>query len=232
MYAQGTLSKLLQFTFASDKLNSLHVVITKERTCSSLFFCYLFFLAGRIVLELFSDVCPKTCSNFVKLCNGRFQSSFIMFKSLADWLKFLSMLLYGYVFKYIFYVKCTHYKYNVVTFMFKCNHSRGIQVTYWKGCWVYYLWIANLNWIALYQISTELLKPRSTGSLGWIYLFVLWAWLHAPTILFCDVNTCASWELKISVLDVVVTTRHFHNKWIGVIEISVNSCPIVSLFMQ
>lgn len=26
--------------------------------------------AGRIVLELFSDVCPKTCRNFVKLCNG------------------------------------------------------------------------------------------------------------------------------------------------------------------
>ena len=28
--------------------------------------------AQRVVIELFSDICPKTCSNFKQLCNGSF----------------------------------------------------------------------------------------------------------------------------------------------------------------
>jgi peptidyl-prolyl cis-trans isomerase-like 6 len=28
--------------------------------------------AQRVVIELFSDICPKTCENFKKLCNGSF----------------------------------------------------------------------------------------------------------------------------------------------------------------
>lgn len=29
--------------------------------------------AGRIQMELFADVCPKTCENFRQLCTGEFR---------------------------------------------------------------------------------------------------------------------------------------------------------------
>lgn len=29
--------------------------------------------AGRIKMELFADVCPKTCENFRQLCTGEFR---------------------------------------------------------------------------------------------------------------------------------------------------------------
>lgn len=30
----------------------------------------MFLLVGRVVVELFSDICPKTCENFRCLCTG------------------------------------------------------------------------------------------------------------------------------------------------------------------
>lgn len=45
----------------SDKLRRIHCFVDVKINGNS---------AGRIVLELFSDVCPKTCSNFISLCNG------------------------------------------------------------------------------------------------------------------------------------------------------------------
>lgn len=30
------------------------------------------FVVGRIVFQLFSDICPKTCKNFLSLCTGEF----------------------------------------------------------------------------------------------------------------------------------------------------------------
>lgn len=33
---------------------------------------YLVFVVGRIVFQLFSEICPKTCKNFLSLCTGEF----------------------------------------------------------------------------------------------------------------------------------------------------------------
>ena len=32
---------------------------------------FAFFVAGRIIFELFADICPKTSDNFRALCTGR-----------------------------------------------------------------------------------------------------------------------------------------------------------------
>ena len=32
---------------------------------------FAFFVAGRIIFELFADICPKTSDNFKALCTGR-----------------------------------------------------------------------------------------------------------------------------------------------------------------
>ena len=46
--------------------------LVKKRIILSLEYSYLlFFLVGRIVFELFNDVCPKTCENFRCLCTGK-----------------------------------------------------------------------------------------------------------------------------------------------------------------
>ena len=34
---------------------------------------------GRLQMELFSDICPKTCENFRQLCTGEFKYGFFYF---------------------------------------------------------------------------------------------------------------------------------------------------------
>ena len=59
------ISKLMEMM-----VRSLHWII-------SYLHIILLFLAGRIVFELFSDVCPKTCENFRCLCIGNFIKLFL-----------------------------------------------------------------------------------------------------------------------------------------------------------
>lgn len=43
------------------------LIMKKEKTKNAFFFLTV----GRVVVELFSDICPKTCENFRCLCTGK-----------------------------------------------------------------------------------------------------------------------------------------------------------------
>lgn len=39
---------------------------------------------GRLQMELFADVCPKTCENFRQLCTGEFKYVYAIFMGLVQ----------------------------------------------------------------------------------------------------------------------------------------------------
>lgn len=43
------------------------------------------FVVGRIVFQLFSDICPKTCKNFLSLCTGEFFFSILHRENVCKW---------------------------------------------------------------------------------------------------------------------------------------------------
>lgn len=44
-----------------------------------------FVSVGRIMFQLFSDICPKTCKNFLCLCSGEWRFSLFSVRLLATW---------------------------------------------------------------------------------------------------------------------------------------------------